>query len=133
MWHSYTRRYLIGQEVNVICDLFIHTNATVFKFKKTRFKWPREIKEMIMKSYNQGIGNKEFKVIAWFLNSLRILRLTAVRFSLFFSFLFFFWKSSNLRYPLLMIKRPRHQSIFSIHGNWTSNLLYNYQRFYQLS
>ena len=33
----------------------------------------------------------------------------------------------------LFIIKPRHQSIFGVGGNWTSNLLYNYYRFYQLS
>ena len=55
---------------------------------------------------------------------------------LFFLLCFLFWESFKLWRSFLMmlfIIRPRHQLVFGVSRDWTSDLLFNHLRFYQLS
>ena len=55
---------------------------------------------------------------------------------LFFLLCFLFWESFKLWRSFLMmlfIIRPKHQLVFGVSRDWTSDLLFNHLRFYQLS
>ena len=51
----------------------------------------------------------------------------------FFFFLREFQSMASTPDDSSFITRPRHQSVFGVGKDWTLDLLYNYQRFYQLS
>ena len=85
------------------------------------------------------MGARDTLSIWWDLHTLLvsdlkdILCVCVVDFKFFFFFLWEFQPIASTPDDSSFITKPRHQSVFGVDRDWTLDLLYNHQRFYQLS